>query len=337
MRQKAFGNTGLLVSELGIGCSRLGGIGGSRAEEMNLLHQALDAGINFFDTSDLYAQGESERRLGQAFRKRREQVVLATKVGYCPPGQRRLLSRIKPLVRPLAQALGIRRSPAAAGRGGAFLTGGALAQNFSADYIVSAAEASLRRLGTDYIDIYQLHGPSRAVVDAGEYVEVLQRLQAQGKIRHFGIGAETVEDVLGFARHPGIGALQVPFNLLYPEALDALFPAAAQRGVGVIARSCFAAGLLSDALSEDELRERAPQEWQRILALRALAKEQGRSLLELSLQFSLQAAPTGVTILGMRTSAHLTENLRFFQAPRLTEAECSVLTGAAAGGRLRAA
>src|SRR5258706_15224783 len=110
MKARPFGNTDLRVSELGLGCARIGGIfqqdpGGF----VNLLSAARDAGINFFDTADMYSQGESEALVGRAFHRCRDRVVIASKVGYCLPAQRRLVARVKPFVRPLIKLLGIRR------------------------------------------------------------------------------------------------------------------------------------------------------------------------------------------------------------------------------------
>src|SRR5215813_12136506 len=112
MRYNQFGTTQLRVSEIGIGCARFGGVFQSvtAAEVRRTLAQAMEQGINYFDTSDMYSQGESERLLGQAVRGQRARVVLATKVGYCLPTRRKLVSRVKPLVRPIIQRLGIKRA-----------------------------------------------------------------------------------------------------------------------------------------------------------------------------------------------------------------------------------
>src|SRR5690348_11208250 len=109
MQYKRFGMTDLTVSEVGFGCARLGGIfqGATKADMLSTLHQAFDYGITFFDTSDMYCQGESEALLGEAFRGQRDRVIIASKVGYCLPTQRRVAARIKPLLRPLIQRVGL--------------------------------------------------------------------------------------------------------------------------------------------------------------------------------------------------------------------------------------
>src|SRR5260370_1463168 len=110
MRARAFGNTDLRVSEFGLGCARIGGIfQGDTAGFLNLLSAARDAGINFFDTADMYSQGESESLLGRVLGTERGAVFIATKAGYCLPGRRKLAGRLKPILRPVIRALGIRR------------------------------------------------------------------------------------------------------------------------------------------------------------------------------------------------------------------------------------
>src|ERR1700710_154954 len=113
MKFKEFGSTGLSVSEIGCGGSRIGGVFAdklSRTEAHNVLRKSLDSGITFYDTADMYAQGESESLMGTAFRGDRDRVVLATKGGFCLPARRNLIRQIKPLVRPIVRALGLKRA-----------------------------------------------------------------------------------------------------------------------------------------------------------------------------------------------------------------------------------
>src|SRR5260370_28089232 len=181
MERTRFGTTDLYVSDIGFGCARLGGFfqSADKPGMVRTLREALAAGITFYDTSDMYTQGESEQVLGEAFHGVRDQVVLASKFGYCLPAQRELVSRVKPLVKPLVQRLGIRRDhlPSA--------VRGSLAQNFSPSYVVHAVEQSLRRLKTDHLDLCQLHSPPAEVLAQGEFLAPLQLLQRQGKSRFF--------------------------------------------------------------------------------------------------------------------------------------------------------
>src|SRR3984957_11605575 len=185
---RRFGRTELNVSEFGLGCARIGGIFKREPGDfLNILSAALDAGINFFDTSDIYSQGESERLLGRAFRHRREQVVIASKAGYVLPAQRRIVARPQPLVRPLIGLLGLRRHHLSSA------VRGAPAQNFSPAHLVRAVEGSLRRLGTDHLDLFQLHSPPTAVIELSDWVETLDGLKRKGKIRYYGISCDSVE------------------------------------------------------------------------------------------------------------------------------------------------
>src|SRR5215475_7699449 len=109
MQFRRFGNTQLSVSEVGFGCARIGGVfhGSSRSDVLKLLRRAADSGLTFFDTADMYTQGESERLVGEAFERDRQRVVIATKFGYVLPTQKRLGARIKPLLKPVVTRLGL--------------------------------------------------------------------------------------------------------------------------------------------------------------------------------------------------------------------------------------
>jgi aryl-alcohol dehydrogenase-like predicted oxidoreductase len=293
--------------------------GTSYRDELSLVNAAIDAGINFFDTSDLYSQGQSEVLLGKAVRSRRSEVVLATKGGYLRSPESRLLARAKPIARPLVRALRLERRHAPGGT-----AAGPIMQDFTPDYLAKAVEGSLRRLRTDYIDIYQLHSPAADVIEAGRYVEVLDRLRTEGKILRFGIAADQAADVAAFDVLPSIASLQVPFSIVDQSAGRLVLPKASGSPVGVIARSCFAAGLLVSSLSEDELRGRTPA-WRTILAVRSKAQMFGRTPREVALQFNLAADAIAVTILGMSTPQHLRQIRDAYEAPALTIDERSAL------------
>ncbi len=326
MKFHELGNTGLTVSEIGFGGSRIGGVfagkSSSNQEALNVLGMALDSGITFYDTADMYAQGESESLIGTAFRGRRTQVVLATKGGYCLPARRQLIKRIKPLIRPIVQALGVKRAKMPAG------ISGKLSQDFSPSYLTKALESSLRRLRTDYVDLYQLHSPGPPFMQSsafGEALHTLEKLKAQVKLRFYGVATEIPEDAPFCLSAPGISSLQLGFGVLDPEALDqGTLAAAAARGLGIIARGCFAGGLLKDGLDEVHLKAATPK-WQRVLALHSLMKSTGGSLLDTALQYCRGAPAVSVTLLGMRTEGHLRDNLRYIQAPALSTEQYAAL------------
>jgi aryl-alcohol dehydrogenase-like predicted oxidoreductase len=303
---RAFGKTDLTVSEFGLGCARIGGIfqqdtGGF----LNLLSVAREAGINFFDTADMYSQGESETLIGRAFRRVRSRVVIASKAGYCLPARRKLAARLKPLLRPAIRLLGIRRDrlPAAAR--------GSLAQDFSPAYLLKAVEGSLRRLRTDYLDLLQLHSPPADVVERGDWVPALDALKRAGKIRYYGVSCDTVEAGLAALRYPGVSALQFNLNLLEPRAADALLPQARAKGVAGIARECLANGLLAKRAEQIDLAAycRSPDEQElrevQLDRLRHRATEGGSSLTRLALEYVRGVEGVSVSLLGVRNVTQL--------------------------------
>jgi aryl-alcohol dehydrogenase-like predicted oxidoreductase len=325
MKFKEFGTTGMTVSEIGFGGSRIGGVfanKNSNKEALTVLGKALDAGITFYDTADMYSQGESESLIGTAFRGCRDRVVIATKGGYCLPARRNLIKRIKPFVRPIVQALGLKRARLPAGMSGA------LSQDFSPAYLTKALESSLKRLKTDYVDLYQLHSPRAQFMQTtafGEALQVLEKLKTQGKLRFYGIGTEGPEDVPFCLSVPGISSVQLGFGLLDLEALDqGMLAAAEARGLAVIARGCFAGGLLKDGPDEAQLKAATPK-WQRILALRSFAEGKDRSALDIALQFCRSTPAVSVTLLGMHTENHLRDNLLYVDGRPLSVEEYSAL------------
>ncbi len=328
MNYRPFGATDLTVSAGGFGCARLGGVFGASTKDdmLRTLRTALEQGITFFDTADMYCQGESEALLGQAFRPNRQQVIIATKAGYCLPGQGRLASRLKPLLRPVVRRLGLKREQLPSG------VRGTLAQNFSPTYLLKAVEGSMRRLRTDYVDLFQLHSPPAAVLADGAFLAPLEKLKTQGKIRNYGVSCETVEDAWLCLRYPGISGLQIRLSLLDQRPLDGLVQQCVQQGIGLIARECFGGGLLAKA--EASPNDGVPPETEaqatvrrRVAGYKRLAESQGRSLPELALQLVLKQEPITVTLLGMRTDDHLTGNLRYFAAAPLAPAELQALRG----------
>jgi len=310
MRYRPFGATGLVVSEVGLGCARLGGVFEtlSRPDQIRILRRSLDEGVTFFDTADSYSQGESERLLGEALGSRRQGVVVATKVGYCPPIQRRLGGLIKPLLRPLVRRLGLRRARLPS------VLVSPPTQDFSPAYVVRAAEQSLRRLGTNYIDIYQLHSPPSSVISGGEWVEPLERLRRDGKIRSYGIACERTEDGLAALEHGTISAIQVGASLLEQGAIDRLIPEAGTAGVGIIARQPFAAGFLTRPLDRLDLLKDSDEAWPaeraRIDAFRALATREGLSSAALALRFVQSIRGVSAVLMGISDAEQLATNLR---------------------------
>jgi aryl-alcohol dehydrogenase-like predicted oxidoreductase len=306
MRLRAFGTTDLQVTELGLGCARIGGVfQGDTLGFERLIAMARDAGINFFDTADMYSQGESETLLGRAFRRQRAQVVIATKAGYTQPARRKLAGHLKPILRPIIQALRVRRERVPAS------TRGVAAQDFSPTYLVRSLEASLRRLKTDYVDLFQLHSPPTEVIERGEWEPALEGLKRAGKIRHYGIACDTVESGLAALRFSGVSSLQFTFSLLEQQALEALLPEAQKRGVAGIAREILGNGLLvkdageidfTNYCSSAEELERRPEQ---LAELRKRAAERDLSLPRMAMEFASRANGVSVALVGARTPQQL--------------------------------
>jgi aryl-alcohol dehydrogenase-like predicted oxidoreductase len=320
VRYRQFGRTGWRVSEIGFGGARIGGLlaqDGGRAASLRTLEAACDAGINFYDTADMYSQGESEILIGKAFRKKRDKVFIATKGGYCLPRRKKLIQLIKPFAKPIMRAIGLRRSAVPAA------LSGTVSQDFSPGYLREAVEASLRRLQSDHIDLYQLHSPPREELTGSRLQDalgLLGRLKTEGKIREYGIALDSVYDAVHCLDMEGLASLQMPFGLMDLQALDGVFDKVSERQLGIIARGCFGGGALKQSLTEAELRASEPQ-WERALQIKRLAEQMQRSALEAALQFALSIERISVTILGMRTPEHVATNLQYYAAKPLSNEE----------------
>jgi len=311
MDVRRFGNTDLRVSEYGLGCARIGGIfQRDSAGFLDLLTAARDAGIVFYDTADMYSQGESETLIGRAFRRQRDRIVIATKAGYCLPAQRRFIARIKPFVRPLIQLLKLKRTqlPAA--------VRGALAQDFSPAYLTRAVEGSLKRLKTDYVDLLQMHSPPAEIVERGDFIDALEQMKRAGKIRYYGVACDTVEAALAALRYPGVSSLQVAVNLLERRAAEAVLPRAHEQGVAVIARETLANGLLVKDAAEIDLKKycQSPEEEslraEQLERYRAEARGAGESLARHSLEYVTRLNGVSVSLLGVSRLGQLRSLLR---------------------------
>jgi aryl-alcohol dehydrogenase-like predicted oxidoreductase len=219
MKYRALGRTGFDVSEIGFGAWGIGGrtVGttsyGDTDDRTSLaaLDRALDRGINFFDTSSAYGNGHSEALIGQAFSAKRDRAVIATKAGYDAWDK---------------------------------------APDFSPAAVISSAEASLRRLRTDYIDLFQLHNPPQEALRAPELREALAELQRVGKIRAWGVSAKNPVEAIEAVREFDVAVVQANFNMMDVRALDGLLAEVEQRKAGFIGRTPLCFGFLSGAISK---------------------------------------------------------------------------------------
>ncbi len=322
MKQRQLGNTELKISEMGFGCSSLGGglFHKDDKEALAALNRAFDSGVNFFDTSDSYSFGNSEKLLGQAFKTRRDQVIIASKVGkrFKPLGAvalmvRPYLSPISGLFNKMKRTLhGMRESQQH--------------YDYSHAHIMDAIEKSLIRLQTDYLDIYQLYNPTPEVLEHGEVFDTFRLLKRQGKIRHFGVSCVTVDDAFTCLDVEGIGTIQVTLNLLDFEASLKFLELAQQKNIGVIARVPLAQGLLTDADS-DTMADNTLRDLKELMERRRRAAQfrflvhKDRTLAQSAIQYSLGLPGVSVVIPGMVNQQQLTENLAALDAPSLSAEE----------------
>ena len=285
MRYRTIPNTDVSVSEVGFGVWTLAtGWWGEKddAEAIRLLHAALDRGITLFDTADSYGNGRGETLLADAFAGRRERVVYATKVGYDwynherPRGQREL------------------------------------PQDWSPEFVRRSCELSLERLGTDYIDIYQLHNPKmNAIVDDVVFA-TLEDLEREGTIRSWGVALGPAigwrdEGVRAIEERPGMTAVQIIHNLLEQDPGNDFIAAARQAEVALMARVTHSSGMLEGKYTPEttfpksDHRSHRPRSWlieglQKIERLGFLTDDREQTLGQAALKWLL-AEPAFVTTL----------------------------------------
>ena len=213
MQQRPLGRTGMSVSSVGFGAWAIGSSWGpvDDNESMAALHAAVDAGVNFIDTADVYGDGKSERLVARLKKERpRDQIWIATKAG--------------------------RRLPAQTPEG------------YSRENLAAWVERSLQNLGVETIDLLQLHCPHPEVYDRPEVFGMLEELVAAGKIRHYGVSVETIAEAQKAIRYTRVETVQIVFNMFRLKPAERFFAEAEARQVGIIARVPLASGLLTGKL-----------------------------------------------------------------------------------------
>jgi aryl-alcohol dehydrogenase-like predicted oxidoreductase len=213
MQYRVLGRTGMSVSTISFGAWAIGGSWGVDDEEsMRTLHAAIDSGVNFIDTADVYGDGRSERLVARLRRERPgETIHVATKAGRRLPVQTR--------------------------------------EGYSRGNLAGWIDRSLRNLETETIDLLQLHCPPSAVFGDAAVYAILDDLVTAGKIRHYGVSVERVDEALDAIRHPGVKTVQIIFNMFRLKPAEQFFPEAAKRQVGILARVPLASGLLTGKLT----------------------------------------------------------------------------------------
>lgn len=287
MKMNRLGASDIMVGEIGLGCMSLGT---EEGKAISMIHRALDRGVNLLDTADLYDAGRNEELVGLAVQGRRDKVVIATKVGN-------------------------RRIPGQEG----------WVWDASKKYVLSAVHDSLRRLKTDYIDLYQLHGGTMED-PIGDTIEAFEELKRQGLIRHYGISSIRPNVVREYAGRSGIVSIMNQISILDRRAEEDILPVAQTHGIGVIARGPLASGLLSGNKPVDKgYLDYSADELTRMRERLLDLVHPGRSLAQLAIRFALSEPAVAVAIPGASSLEQLEQNLGAAGLPALTDAEMAAI------------
>lgn len=280
------GNSTLSVSEIAFGCMSLGK---NDKENEVLIGNAIECGINFFDTADIYQDGFNEETIGRALKGKRDKIILASKAG----NQRRTDGS------------------------------GALDWNPSKAHILSAIEGSLKRLQTDYIDLYQLHGGTiNDPID--ETIEAFEILKQQGKIRHYGISSIRPNVIRAYIQRSGIVSVMMQYSLLDRRPEETCLPMLKEHNIGVLARGTLAGGLLADKPSNPVLNYTVDEVYKMSSAVQAISGN-SRNPSQTALRFVLQQPAITSSVVGTRTQKQLEDIVGVIQTPALSDNEIAFL------------
>ena len=215
MEYRDLGQTGMRVSEISLGTWAFGGDWGSVADDdaYATLNRAVDLGVNFLDTADVYGDGHSEKLIGSLLKERNEELFVATKAGR----------RLNPHT----------------------------ADGYNHDNLSAFVERSLKNLEVEALDLLQLHCPPTETYRRDETFEALDRLQENGKIKNYGVSVEKVEEAGMALKYPGVKTVQIIFNIFRQKPAEEFFSLAEEHGAGIIVRVPLASGLLSGKMSAD--------------------------------------------------------------------------------------
>ena len=294
MKYRTLGKTGLRISEVGLGTMVHAGHFGPMddKESLSAIETALDLGVNFIDTSDAYGAGYSETLLGKALKGKRDKVVLATKGGNVMIGPNRGKT------------------------------------DFSVPYIARVMDDSLERLQTDYIDLYQLHNPTVDVIARQDIWELLEQRKKEGKIRHYGVSINRVEEGTAAIDGGKSESIQIEFSLILQEPKESLFPHARKADIGIIARAPLRRSLLTGKFNaEDQSKFQGEDVRARNFRGELFAKElakvesfrflegHGRTLAQAAIAFCLAFETVSVVIAGARNAVQMRANAAASERP----------------------
>lgn len=285
MQYSTLGKSDLKVSKISFGCMSLKG---NAAENEVLAGKALDAGINLFDTADLYEKGENEQKVGTLLKAHRKNIVIATKVG----NQHR-----------------------ADGNGWDW--------NPSKAYILSAVEESLRRLQTDYIDLYQLHG-GMIEDPMDETIEAFELLKEQGKIRYYGISSIRPNVIREYVKRSNIVSVMMQYSLLDRRPEEECLPLLAENNIGVLSRGSVAQGLLVNKPAKPYLNWTI-EEIEHAAAVVERVAGQSVGSAATAIRFVLQQQAVKSAVVGIRTLAQLEDSINAVDLPLLSVEDLTIL------------
>ncbi|AEW03517.1 oxidoreductase [Niastella koreensis] len=285
MEYVQLGKTDMRISRIAFGCMSLGD---EDAANEKIVHRALDLGVNFFDTADLYAKGMNELSVGKALKPYRDKVYIATKVG----NQWRA-------------------------------DGSGWDWNPRKEYILAQAEKSLQRLNLDYIDLYQLHG---GTIDdpIDESIEAFELLKQQGKIRHYGISSIRPNVIREYIKRSNIVSVMMQYSLLDRRPEETCLSLLQENNIGVLARGAVAQGLLVDKPSKPYLNYSSQEVEKAADAVKERSNNQ-RNTAQTALRYVLHHPAISSAVAGIRTIQQLEEAVAVFNTPLLTPNDLSAL------------
>jgi len=302
IEKRILGKTGIEITKIGLG---LWAIGDDEwgptddAESLDLISAALDMGINFFDTADVYGAGHSEKLLGKAMQGRREKFIVATKIGWLGFDQEKKASAYD-----------------------------------TVEKLIAGVESNLERLQTDYVDLIQCHIDFREP-NMEVFLEGFQKLQAQGKVRSYGVSTSDFDYLKAFNADGGTATLQIDYSILNRTPEAEVFPYTLEHNIGVLVRGPLAMGILTGKFDREVQFEEGDfrRNWinnedehriflndlEKVEKLKPLAN--GRTLAQLALQFVMAHPAVTVAIPGAKRISQLKDNLQAALLPDLTPEE----------------
>lgn len=290
MKKRKLGNSDLFVTELGLGCMS---IGTEEKKARKIIEASLEEGINYFDTADLYDFGKNEKIVGTALKEVREHVIIATKVGN----------------RWSQDKKGWSWDP-------------------SKSYIKEEVKQSLNRLGTDYIDLYQLHGGT--INDPiAEAIEAFEELKAEGYIRYYGISSIRPNVIREYIKKSSIVSVMMQYSILDRRPEEETLPFLEEHGVSVVTRGPLAKGLLSEKMlekvSEKGFQDYSFKELNEVLPLLKEKLAPSRPFTEIALQYNLANPAVASVVAGASSPEQIRSNAKAVRSQPLSDKEVSII------------